>query len=160
MVEFKVNGQCLKVFCYHGIKSTNFLFYSIFRTTHEVSSKLYFVEICHVSEKLWFFNHKRAEFWIPNFGFKRSLLSLLKLIISGVTPLKRGDETERNDLRPTSLGCKSISQRYKAINSDGIARMSTVNLKIVQLILSKCFHGKRPLWELKLVKKGKHNFIL
>ena len=24
------------------------------------------------------FNHKRADFWLPNFGFKRSLLSLLK----------------------------------------------------------------------------------
>ena len=44
LVEFKV--QCLKVFCYHGNKSTILLFYSIFRTTPEVSSKLYFVEIC------------------------------------------------------------------------------------------------------------------
>ena len=25
-----------------------------------------------VSEKLWLFNHKRADFWLPNFGFKRS----------------------------------------------------------------------------------------
>ena len=49
-----------------------------FRTTLEVSSKLYFVEICEVSEKLWLFNHRRADFWLPNFGFKRSLLSLLK----------------------------------------------------------------------------------
>ena len=75
LVEFKV--QCLKVFCYYGNKSTILLFYSIFRTTPEVSSKLYFVEICQVSEKLWLFNHKRADFWLPNFGFKRSLLSLL-----------------------------------------------------------------------------------
>ena len=44
LVEFKV--QCLKIFCYHGNKSTILLFYSIFRTTPEVSSKLYFVEIC------------------------------------------------------------------------------------------------------------------
>ena len=29
------------------------------------------------SQKLWLFNHKRANFWLPNFGFKRSLLSLL-----------------------------------------------------------------------------------
>ena len=36
--------------------------YSIFRTTAEVSSKLYFVEICLVSENLWLFNHKRADF--------------------------------------------------------------------------------------------------
>ena len=34
----------LNVFCYHGNKSTILLFYSIFRTTPEVSSKLYFVE--------------------------------------------------------------------------------------------------------------------
>ena len=44
MVEFKI--QCLKVFCYHGNKSTILPFYSIFITTPEVSSKLYFVEIC------------------------------------------------------------------------------------------------------------------
>ena len=51
-----------------------------FRTTPEVSSKLYFVEICQDSEKLWLFNHKRADFWLPNFGFKRSLLNLLNLL--------------------------------------------------------------------------------
>ena len=44
LVEFKV--QCLNVFCYHGNNSTILLFDSIFRTTPEVSSKLYFVEIC------------------------------------------------------------------------------------------------------------------
>ena len=43
LVEFKI--QCSKVFCYHGNKSTILLFYSIFRTTPEVSTKLYFVEI-------------------------------------------------------------------------------------------------------------------
>ena len=32
-------------FCCHGNESTILLFYSIFRTTPEVSSKLYFVEI-------------------------------------------------------------------------------------------------------------------
>ena len=57
-------------------------FYSIFRTTLEVSSKLYFVEICQVSEKLLFVNHKKADFWLSNFGFKRSLLSLLKYLHS------------------------------------------------------------------------------
>ena len=43
LVEFKL--QCLKIFCYHGNKSTILLFYSIFRTP-EVFIKLYFVEIC------------------------------------------------------------------------------------------------------------------
>ena len=43
LVDFKV--QCLKVFCYHRNNSTTLLF-SIFRTTPEVSGKLYFVEIC------------------------------------------------------------------------------------------------------------------
>ena len=52
----------LKVFRYHGNKSTILLFYSIFRTTPGASSKFYFVEICHVSEKLWLFKHKRADF--------------------------------------------------------------------------------------------------
>ena len=37
-------------------------FYSTFRTTPEASSKLYFVEIRQVSEKLWLFNHKKADF--------------------------------------------------------------------------------------------------
>ena len=40
-----VEVQRLKVFCHHGNKSTILLFNSIFRTTPEVSSKLYFVEI-------------------------------------------------------------------------------------------------------------------
>ena len=44
LVELKV--QCLKVFCYHRNKSTILLFHCIFRTTPEVSSKLYFVELC------------------------------------------------------------------------------------------------------------------
>ena len=48
--DFKV--QCLKVLCYHGNKSTSLLLNSIFSATHEVSSKLYFVEISYVSEKL------------------------------------------------------------------------------------------------------------
>ena len=54
--------QCLKIICCHGSKSTILLFNSIFRTTLEVSGKLYFVEISKVSEKLWLFNHKRADF--------------------------------------------------------------------------------------------------
>ena len=45
--------------------------------TMETNLPLYFVEICQVSEKLWLFNHKRADFLLPNFGFKRSLLGLL-----------------------------------------------------------------------------------
>ena len=43
LVEFKV--QCLKVFCCHGNRSTILLFNSIFRTTPEVSTKRYFLEI-------------------------------------------------------------------------------------------------------------------
>ena len=43
LVEFNV--QCLKIFCYHGNKSTIFLFNSMFRTTTEVSTKLYFFEL-------------------------------------------------------------------------------------------------------------------
>ena len=41
-----------------------------------------------------------------------------------------------------------------------LARMSTVNQKIVQLIFSNCFHGKRPLWELKLVKRAKTSIFI
>ena len=65
LVEVKV--QCLKVFCCHGNKSTILLFNSIFRTTPEISTKLYFVEISYVSEMLWLFNHKRADFLASKF---------------------------------------------------------------------------------------------
>ena len=41
----------------------------ISRTTPKVSTKLHFVEISSVSERLWLFNHKRADFWLANFGF-------------------------------------------------------------------------------------------
>ena len=64
--------------------TTILLLHSIFRTTLEVSSKLYFVEICYVLEKLWPFNHEKADFWLPNFGFKSSHLSLLNCIPSHV----------------------------------------------------------------------------
>ena len=33
--------------------------------------------------------------------------------------------------------------------------MSAVDEKIVQFIFSDCIHGERPLWILKLVKRGK-----
>ena len=59
LVKFKV--QCLKVFCYQGKKSIILLFYLILRTVPEVSSKLYFVEVREASEKLWLFNHGRAQ---------------------------------------------------------------------------------------------------
>ena len=63
-------------FCYYGNKSAILLSYSIFKTTVDVSSKLDFVQVCQVSKKLWLFDHKRADFWLPNFGFKTSFLCL------------------------------------------------------------------------------------
>ena len=33
------------------------------------------------------FNHKRADCWLPNFGFKRSLLSLLKRAYTALSAL-------------------------------------------------------------------------
>ena len=48
-----------------------------------------FVEICLVSEKLWLFNHKRADFWFPNFEFKTSFLSLLELQLHDAIYLPR-----------------------------------------------------------------------
>ena len=61
-----------------------FLEQFLHRTTLEVSSKLYFVEICQVSEKSWLFNHKRADFWLPKFEFERSLLSFQQLNQSAI----------------------------------------------------------------------------
>ena len=72
----------MKVFCYHGNKSTILLFNSTFRTTPEVSSKLYFVEISEVSDKLWLFNHRRADFLASKFWNIFSLLSPLNCQIS------------------------------------------------------------------------------
>ena len=107
LVEFKV--QCLKVFCYHGNKCTILLFYSIFRTTAEVSSKLYFVEICQVSENLWLFNHKRANFWLPNFGFKRSLLSLLNRL--NLLPNTDSKDTDKPII--FSWDCNALLAEFK-----------------------------------------------
>ena len=53
-------------------------FYSIFRTSPEVSSKFYFVEISEVYEKLWLFNHKRADSLASKFWNFFLLLSLHK----------------------------------------------------------------------------------
>ena len=47
----------------------SFLFNSIFKTTPEVSTELYFVKLHYVAKKSWLFNHKRADFWLPNFIF-------------------------------------------------------------------------------------------
>ena len=60
-------------------KSTILLLNLIFRTTPEVSSKLDFVEISEVSEKLWLFNHKSADFLTFKFWNFFSLLCLPKL---------------------------------------------------------------------------------
>ena len=66
LVDLKV--QCLSAFCCHGSKSIILLFSSMFRTTLEVSTELYFAEISlKVSVKLWLFNHKRAEFLASEF---------------------------------------------------------------------------------------------
>ena len=50
----------------------------MFRTTHEVSTKLYFVEISQVSEKLWLLNHKELILGFQILDFF-SLFSLLKV---------------------------------------------------------------------------------
>ena len=81
LVEFKV--QCLEIFCCHGNKSTILLFNSIFRIAPEVSTKLYFVEISLVSEKLCLFNHKRANFLDSKFwNFFHLSAYLSKTIVS------------------------------------------------------------------------------
>ena len=78
--EFKV--QCLKVFCYHGNKSTILLFNSIFRKTPEVSSKLYFVEICQVSEKLWPFIYKELIFGFQILDLKDHFSASINKVIT------------------------------------------------------------------------------
>ena len=51
-----------------------------FRTTPEVSSKFYFVEICLVSEKLWLFNRKRADFDFQILDLKDHFSASLRLL--------------------------------------------------------------------------------
>ena len=102
-------------------KSTILLSYSIFGRTAEVSSKLYSAEICQVSEKLWLFNHKRADFWLPNFGFKRSLLSLLKLLFYGLVLSGCIDTPQTNYLKSFTIlapdGVKASSHE-RFVSSD------------------------------------------
>ena len=38
------------------------------------------------------FNHKKADLWLPNFGFKRSFLSLLNMMFSVL--LDSGDKVK------------------------------------------------------------------
>ena len=66
LVEFK--AQCLKVFCYYGNKSTILLFNSIFKTTTEISTKLYFVKISKSQRNYCFLITKELIFWLSNFG--------------------------------------------------------------------------------------------
>ena len=96
--------------CYHGNKSTILLLNSIFRTTPEVSSKLYFVEISQVSEKLWLFNHRRADFLASKFWTLFSLLSLLKAFLTGVS------------LSIQSIVCSSLSKKVSIQSSNCAAR--------------------------------------
>ena len=83
LVEFMV--QFLKVFCCHGNKSTILPFKLIFRTTPEVSSKLYFVEKSQRS--YGFLITKELIFWLPNLGIFFSFQPLQNLQ-SHWTPLK------------------------------------------------------------------------
>ena len=70
----------MKVFYYHGNKSTILLFYWIFRTTPEVSSKLYFVEICQVLEKLWLLITKELIFGFQILDLKDHFSASLSLV--------------------------------------------------------------------------------
>ena len=54
ILAINLKVQYSKVFCCYGNKSTILLFSSIFRTTPEVSSKFYFVEMSKVSEVMAF----------------------------------------------------------------------------------------------------------
>ena len=65
LVEFKV--QSLKAFGYHGNKSTILLFYSIFRTTHEVSSELKYIRS---QRKYGFLNTKELIFEFQSLDLK------------------------------------------------------------------------------------------
>ena len=67
--------QCLTVFCCHGNKSAILFFNSIFRTTLAVSG-----ETNLVLEKLWLFNHKRADFLSSKLWILLSLFSPFKIV--------------------------------------------------------------------------------
>ena len=61
------------------------------------------------------FNHKRADFWLPNFGFKRSLLSLLNEMDSNnINILLHRYESVLSAQMTKSLG-KSVINLYSNI---------------------------------------------
>ena len=57
----------------------HFAFNSIFRTTPEVSSKLTLLKYVKSQRSYGFLNHKRADFWLPNFGFKNDFSASLNV---------------------------------------------------------------------------------
>ena len=69
----------MKVFCYHGNKSTILLFNPIFRTTPEVSSKLYFIEIRQVSENCGLLITKELIFGFQILDLKDHFSASLKM---------------------------------------------------------------------------------
>ena len=52
------------------------------------------------------FNHKRADFWFPNFGFKRSLLSLLKRCFIYCSSRKRHNQADFMHNKETTFPTK------------------------------------------------------
>ena len=76
-VEFKV--QCLKVFCYHGNKSTILLFYSIFRTTPDVSRKLYLEKYVKSQRSYGFLITKELIFGFQSLDLKDHFSASLKV---------------------------------------------------------------------------------
>ena len=76
-----------------------------FRTTPEVN----FISLKYVKSQrsYGFLIAEELDFWLPNFGFKRSLLSLLNGIFYRILKLEKNQAALRN-------GCNSVSKQRKS----------------------------------------------
>ena len=105
-------------------------FYSIFRTTPEVPSKLYFVEICQVSEKLWLFNHKRADFWLPILDSKNHFSASLRSLFVFHEIMLITDALKKNAHRQN----KQTNNSTRQVNPFNINSIEIIKIKQNQVI--------------------------
>ena len=89
LVEFKV--QCLKVFCYHGNKSTILLFNSIFRKTLKFLVNFTLLKYVTSQRSYGLLITEEPIFWLSNFGnyfrFSASLKPLSTDALAFVLPI-------------------------------------------------------------------------
>ena len=134
LVEFKV--QCLKVFCYHSNNSTILLFIHFLEQLLKFLVNFTLLKYVKSQRSYNFLITKRAEFWLPNFGFKRSLLSLLKHSDlwpkAVVCPKIRSNRNVLLATPETTVGLSLSISRWKALQEQ------TIKVKNISTMLCCC----------------------